>query len=691
MVRERTAPGWALGHPRARCACSAGSRATVGGDAVNARRPPPARRAGPDPDRPGRGRLGRADAARRVGRAGGRGDGRRRAGLRLAAAPPARARRAAPARPAATCSTAAWSRSTPTCSSPTSTRAGARWPAATTKTRRRCSRWRWPGGRARAPSACDVQGQMPLPRTGSPPGSRSCGWWRPRRWPTRTPARAAPRTTSRCSRSSPRATRCASRWPSSSSARSTPPAGRPTRWPPTTAAGGALADELGVEPTPALRQVRAAVLAHEPLPGVGGTVLPTHLPPRNRSFVGPAGPARGRRRDPRRRHPPAARRRADRAGRGRQDRARAGAGPPAAPARPRRLVDLRRRPGRHRPPGWPRWPPRWGSPRSSAREDARAALWAELDRTPGWLLVYDNADEPAQLEPFLPAARHGDVIITSRNPAWRRHRPPGRGRAAGPRGVAGLRRDPHRRPARRGRHPRRAARRPAARTGAGVRLHRADADVAARLRRPVPPPPRRAAAARRRGRRAGRSPPPGGWRSTGWPRGRRGPRSCWRRSPSSPRTRSRWPRWPGSSRTSWSCRRRCGELLRLSLVDREADTVRVHRLVQDVVRARMTDAGPPRPARRGWHEPASRRPRVHGGHDVRPRRRRRPRRAPRRASPGTARRWARSRTGWSRPCERVAARQAERALYPAAEHVLRAALRLHGAGGAAAVPRCRAG
>jgi hypothetical protein len=54
------------------------------------------------------------------------------------------------------------------------------------------------------------------------------------------------------------------------------------------------------------------------------------------------------------------------------------------------------------------------------REDARAALWAELDRTPGWLLVYDNADEPAQLEPFLPAARHGDVILTSRNPAWRR-------------------------------------------------------------------------------------------------------------------------------------------------------------------------------------------------------------------------------------------------------------------------------
>ena len=41
--------------------------------------------------------------------------------------------------------------------------------------------------------------------------------------------------------------------------------------------------------------------------------------------------------------------------------------------------------------------------------------------------------------------------------------------------------------------------------------------------------------------------------------------------------------------------------------------------------------------------------------------------------------------------ERVAARQAERALYPAAEHVLRAALRLHGAGARSAVPRSRAG
>jgi tetratricopeptide (TPR) repeat protein len=53
-------------------------------------------------------------------------------------------------------------------------------------------------------------------------------------------------------------------------------------------------------------------------------------------------------------------------------------------------------------------------------EDTRAALWAELDRVPGWVLVFDNADEPARLEPYLPTAVHGDVIITSRDQAWRR-------------------------------------------------------------------------------------------------------------------------------------------------------------------------------------------------------------------------------------------------------------------------------
>ena len=437
---------------------------------------------------------------------------------------------------------------------------------------------------------------------------------------------------------------------------------------------GALADELGVEPTPALRQVRAAVLAHEPLPGVGGTVLPTHLPPRNRSFVGRRGllAAVDATLDDDTRRPRAVA--LTGLGGVGQDRARAGAGPPAAPARPRRLVDLRRRPRRHR-----------HRARRAGRRAGDRPVRAARGRPGG---AVGRAGPHAGLAARLRQRGRARAAraVPARGPARRRdhhlaqpglaaHRPPGRGRAAGPGRVAGLRRHPHRRPARRGRHARRAARRPAAGAGAGVRLHRADADVAARLRRPVPPPPRRAAAARRRGLRAGRSPPPGGWRSTGWPRGRRGPRSCWRRSPSSLRTRSRSPRWrrfePGELELQEALR----ELLRLSLVDREADTVRVHRLVQDVVRARMTET-----ARRD-RLAAVARACVAQATDPRGRARRprRPRRAPRRASPGTARRSAREPDGLVEALERVAARQAERALYPAAEHVLRAALRLHGA------------
>jgi tetratricopeptide (TPR) repeat protein len=45
---------------------------------------------------------------------------------------------------------------------------------------------------------------------------------------------------------------------------------------------------------------------------------------------------------------------------------------------------------------------------------AREAL-AERDR---WLLVFDNATDPAVLEPFLPAFGNGHVLITSRSSAW---------------------------------------------------------------------------------------------------------------------------------------------------------------------------------------------------------------------------------------------------------------------------------
>lgn len=180
-----------------------------------------------------------------------------------------------------------------------------------------------------------------------------------------------------------------------------------------------LAEQLGVDPTPELRRVHAAVLAQEPLPTAVASMLPTNLPPRNRSFVG----------------------REDVLGRlgnvldddARRPRAVALVGL-AGVGKTELALELghrRRRSGRV---AW--WVPA-EDPAGTATgladlaaalgiaafergEDTHAALWAELDRAPGWVMVFDNADDPALLEPFLPAARHGDVVITSRNPAWRR-------------------------------------------------------------------------------------------------------------------------------------------------------------------------------------------------------------------------------------------------------------------------------
>ena len=274
--------------------------------------------------------------------------------------------------PTATSSTARWSPSTPTCSSSdvdAGRRALARGNDEDAAALLEAALARWTGpcafGAGRRRRRCRSS-----PR--SPRDSRSSGWWRPRRWPTRTPARAAPRTTSRCWKTSPPATRCASRWPSSSSARSTPRAGRPTRWPPTTAAAAPWPTSWGSSRRRPCASVRAAVLAHDPLPGVGGTVLPTHLPPRNRSFVGRRGPARGTstRRwttTPAARAPspspgwagwarPSSRWSWPTSGTGTAGSP--GGSPPKTPPAP--------------PPGSPRWRRRWGSRRSSgARTPAR--------------------------------------------------------------------------------------------------------------------------------------------------------------------------------------------------------------------------------------------------------------------------------------------------------------------------------
>ena len=451
----------------------------------------------------------------------------------------------------------------------------------------------------------------------------------------------------------------------------------------------ALAEELGVEPTPALRQIRAAVLAHEPLPGVGGTALPTHLPPRNRSFVGRRGllAAVDATLDDDTRRPRAV--------------ALTGLGGVGKTELALELAHQRHRHGRV---AW------WISAEDPAgtatglaalaaalgiapferREDARAALWAELDRTPGWLLVYDNADEPPQLEPFLPAARHGDVIITSRNPAWRRiAHPVAVGPLARGESLAYV----------------------ATRTGDRP----VEADTLAELLGDLPLALEQACAYIEQTRislpdyvdlfrrhrdglllrdveGAGRTV------ATTW--GLAFDRLAVRAPEAAQLLETIAFLAPDAISVATLARFEPGELelqevlrelLRLSLVDREADTVRVHRLVQDVVRARMTKT-----ARRDRLDAVTRAcveqasestesTKVPGttasGRDV-----------PDDLAAhlvclaGHGEALGTEPDGLVAALERVAARQAERALYPAAEHVLRAALRLHGAGGAAGGP-----
>ncbi|WP_203851992.1 FxSxx-COOH system tetratricopeptide repeat protein [Dactylosporangium siamense] len=61
---------------------------------------------------------------------------------------------------------------------------------------------------------------------------------------------------------------------------------------------------------------------------------------------------------------------------------------------------------------------RLGLPRSEdLQRDARTVLDALADEHLAWLLVYDNADDPAVLDQFIPSVG-GHVLITSRNQDW---------------------------------------------------------------------------------------------------------------------------------------------------------------------------------------------------------------------------------------------------------------------------------
>ena len=591
------------------------------------------------------------------------GDRRRGAGVRLAAAPSPRARRAAPpGRRLRPRPRRGRRRRRPVRRRRRRAAAG-RWPAATTKTPRRCSRSRWPGGRARVRSATARRVRCRSSRR-SPPGSRSMRV---------VAAEALADAHARQGRAADDVAlleELAARDPLRESVavqlvRALYAAGRQAD---ALAAydrcRGALADELGVEPTPALRRCAPRCWPTTRCPASAAPSCPPHLPPAQPVVRRPPGAARGRRRDAGRRHPPPARRRADRAGRGGQDRAGPGAGAPAAPARAGRLVDLRRRPRRYRHRAGGAGRRRWGSPRSSgARTPARRCGRSWTARRAGCSSTTTRTSPPSSSRS---CPRPGTA--TSSSP-----------RATRPGGGSPT-------PSRSGRWPAASPWRtspPAPATGPSRRTRSPNCSATCRWRSS-----RRAPTSSRRGCRCPTTSTCSGATATAC--------SCaTSRAPDRTvattwglafdRLAARAPRaadlletiaflapdadlrrdaGPVRAATSWTCRRRCGELLRLSLVDREADTVRVHRLVQDVVARPDDRGGPPRPAR-------------HGGAGLRRRRRPRPdatspTTSPRTSScsPGTPRRSAWSPDGLVEALERVARRHAKRALYPAADHVL---------------------
>jgi tetratricopeptide (TPR) repeat protein len=57
-------------------------------------------------------------------------------------------------------------------------------------------------------------------------------------------------------------------------------------------------------------------------------------------------------------------------------------------------------------------------PGQQGQAEDLAVLFDELAKLEGWLLIYDDADGPEQLRPFQPPIGDGQLLITSRNPAW---------------------------------------------------------------------------------------------------------------------------------------------------------------------------------------------------------------------------------------------------------------------------------
>jgi tetratricopeptide (TPR) repeat protein len=61
---------------------------------------------------------------------------------------------------------------------------------------------------------------------------------------------------------------------------------------------------------------------------------------------------------------------------------------------------------------------RLGLPELPSLEEQVGLLFDELGGRDRWLLVYDNATDPASLDGLRPPTGRGQVLVTSRNPAW---------------------------------------------------------------------------------------------------------------------------------------------------------------------------------------------------------------------------------------------------------------------------------
>jgi len=62
---------------------------------------------------------------------------------------------------------------------------------------------------------------------------------------------------------------------------------------------------------------------------------------------------------------------------------------------------------------------RLGLPDAPEQTETIQSLWDELRRRDRWLLIFDNAEQPADVRANWPQGGGGQVLITSRNPAWR--------------------------------------------------------------------------------------------------------------------------------------------------------------------------------------------------------------------------------------------------------------------------------